>query len=136
MKVMHFAFTDNSGKNTYLPHNHIENCIVYTGTHDNNTTMGWFENDISQKQRNAFFAYLGHKVTNRNVPWEMIRIAMGSVAKTAIIPMQDLLNLGSEARMNHPAKIIGNWKWRLKQSQINNKLAEQLAKITHLYGRA
>jgi 4-alpha-glucanotransferase len=136
MKVLHFAFSDTSGKNTYLPHNHIENCIVYTGTHDNNTTLGWFKNDLSTKQKNALIEYLGHKVSGNDVSWEMIRMAMSSVAKTAIIPMQDLLNLGSEARMNHPAKILGNWNWRMKQNQINNKLANQLAKITELYGRA
>ncbi|MBN2590156.1 MAG: 4-alpha-glucanotransferase [Sedimentisphaerales bacterium] len=135
MKVLHFAFSDTSGKNTYQPHNYIENCIVYTGTHDNNTTMGWFKNDLSSKQKNVLFTYLGHKVSGKDVSWEMIRMAMNSVAKTTIIPMQDLLCLGSEARMNHPAKIRGNWKWRLKQSQINNKLANQLAKITELYGR-
>ncbi len=136
MKVLHFAFSDTSGKNTYLPHNHIENCIVYTGTHDNNTTLGWFKNDLSTRQKNALIEYLGHEVSGNEVSWEMIRIAMSSVAKTAIIPMQDLLNLGTEARMNHPAKIIGNWNWRMKQNQINIKLANQLAKITELYGRA
>ena len=135
MKVLHFAFSDTTGKNTYLPHNYIENCIVYTGTHDNNTTTGWFKNDLSPKQKAALFAYLGRKVSGKDISWELIKMAMGSVAKTAIIPMQDLLSLSSEARMNHPAKTRGNWNWRLKQSQIDNKTADKLAKITELYGR-
>jgi 4-alpha-glucanotransferase len=135
MKVLQFAFGDISGKNTYLPHNHIENCIVYTGTHDNNTTRGWFENDIAPMQKNALFSYLGHKVSKKDAPWELIRLAMASVARTAIIPMQDLLALGAESRMNHPAKILGNWKWRMKKNQINNQLADRLAKMTQLYGR-
>lgn len=136
MKVLHFAFGDTTGKNTYLPHNHIENCIVYTGTHDNNTTRGWFEKDMSPGQKNTLFSYLGHKASGEDVPWELIRMAMASVARTAIIPMQDLLTLGAEARMNHPAKIRENWKWRMKENQINNRLADRLADMTQIYGRA
>ena len=135
MKVLHFAFGDTSGKNTYQPHNYIENCIVYTGTHDNNTTLGWFRKDLSSKHKSVLFTYLGHKISNKDITWELIRMAMSSVAKTAIVPMQDLLNLDAEARMNHPAKTKGNWNWRLKQNQINNKLASQIAKITELFGR-
>jgi len=136
MKVLHFAFGDTSGKNSYLPHNYIENCIVYTGTHDNDTTLGWFKNDLSLKQKNALFAYLGHQVSGKDISWELIRMAMDSVAKTVIVPMQDLLSLDQDARMNHPAKKQGNWQWRLKQNQASSKLANQLAKITELYGRA
>ncbi len=136
MKILHFAFSDTSGKNPYLPHNHIENCIVYPGTHDNNTTIGWFEKELKANQKKALFEYLGHKFSGRELPWVLIRMAMASVAETAIIPMQDLLGLGPEARMNYPAKIQGNWKWRMKKGQVNDKLANQLAKLTELYGRA
>jgi 4-alpha-glucanotransferase len=136
MKVLHFAFGDTSGKNPHLPHNHIENCIVYTGTHDNNTTIGWFEKDLNAQQKKILFEYFGHKITRKALPRELIRMAMSSVAETAIIPVQDLLGLGPEARMNYPAKIQGNWKWRLERNQINNKLANHLAKITELFGRA
>lgn len=136
MKILHFAFSDTSGKNPYLPHNHIENCIVYPGTHDNNTTIGWFEKELSVKQKKILFEYLGHKYSTRELPWVLIRMSLGSVAETAIIPMQDLLGLGPEARMNYPAKIQGNWRWRLKKNQINDRLANELAKLTELYGRA
>ena len=135
MKVLLFAFEDTLGENQYLPHNHIENCIVYTGTHDNNTVRGWFEKEADEKQKKALFTYLGRKITAKELPWEMVKLAMNSVAETAIIPMQDVLGLGSEARMNHPAKIRGNWKWRLKKDQISKKLANQLAEITQLYRR-
>lgn len=136
MKILHFAFSDTSGNNPYLPHNHIENSIVYPGTHDNNTTIGWFEKELSAKQKKVLFEYLGQKVSTRELPWVLIRMSLGSVAETAIIPMQDLLGLGPEARMNYPAKIQGNWKWRLKKGQVNNRLANELAKLTELYGRA
>ncbi|MBN1973596.1 MAG: 4-alpha-glucanotransferase [Sedimentisphaerales bacterium] len=135
MKVLQFAFGDTSGRNPYQPHNHIENCIVYTGTHDNNTTRGWFEKEATPKQKRILFEYLGHRVSKKEASWELIRMAMASTARTAIIPMQDLLGLGAEARMNHPAKILGNWKWRLEKNQISGKLADKLAKITELYGR-
>ena len=122
-------------KITYLPHNHIENCIVYTGTHDNNTTRGWFEKDVTVEQKKNLYEYLGHRVSKNNIAIELIRMAMASAANTAIIPMQDILGLGAEARMNHPAKIIGNWQWRMKKNQINNTLADRMAKLTQLYGR-
>jgi 4-alpha-glucanotransferase len=135
MKVLHFAFGNGSGKNTYLPHNHIENCIVYTGTHDNNTTRGWFEKDVTVEQKKNLYEYFGHRVSKNNIAIELIRMAMVSAANTAIIPMQDILGLGAEARMNHPAKIVGNWQWRMKTNQINNTLADRMAKLTQLYGR-
>ena len=136
MKVLLFAFDKTLGKNQYLPHNHIENCVVYTGTHDNNTVRGWFEKEAGSKQKKALFSYLGREVKAKELPWELIRLAMGSVAKTVIIPMQDVLGLGPEARMNRPARKRGNWKWRLRKGQISEQLAKQLAEITKIYGRA
>ena len=136
MKVLQFAFNDNHGKNSFLPHNHFENCVVYTGTHDNNTIRGWFSIEASNEQKKNLFAYLGRKVPIRELNWEMIKLAMSSVAKTAIVPVQDILNLPSDARMNNPAKTRSNWGWRLKEKQITAKFANKLAKVTSVYGRA
>ena len=135
MKVLLFAFDDSSDNNPYLPQNHIENCVVYTGTHDNNTAKGWFEKEATAKQKKNLFAYLGREITAQELPWELIRFAMASVAGTVIIPVQDVLGLGSEARMNRPAKKQGNWRWRLQKGQISDRLAERLVKITKEYGR-
>jgi len=136
MKVLLFAFDDLSGKNPYLPHNHIKNCVVYTGTHDNNTIKGWFEKEATVRQKKALFAYLGRKLPTEELPTELIRLAMASVARTIVIPMQDVLGLGKETRMNRPAKRRGNWKWRLWRGQISKQQAIQLAKMTKIYGRA
>ncbi len=136
MKVLLFAFDDVTGQNAYLPHHHVENAVVYTGTHDNNTVRGWFEKEATSKQKKALFAYLGRQLATGDLPREFVRMAMQSVALTTIIPMQDLLGLGNEARMNHPAKKRGNWRWRLKTGQvINNTVADELGKLTQLYGR-
>jgi 4-alpha-glucanotransferase len=135
MKVLLFAFDDLSGKNPYLPHNHTQNFVVYTGTHDNNTIKGWFEKEARSKQKHALFAYLGQKVEAEKLSWELIRMAMNSVANTAIIPMQDILGLGSQARMNYPSKTKGNWRWQLENGQISTILAKRLRKITQLYNR-
>ena len=103
MVVLHFAFDGDPARNPYMPHNYVENLIVYTGTHDNNTTRGWFEKDIKPQTRQNVFNYLGRRVPASEISWELMRVAMGSVAKIAIIPMQDVLGLGAAARMNFPA---------------------------------
>jgi 4-alpha-glucanotransferase len=133
--VLHFAFDGDPARNPYLPHNYTENLIVYTGTHDNNTTRGWFEKDASPQTRRNLFDYLGHRVPASQVSWELIRMAMGSVAKIAVIPMQDVLGLGAAARMNLPAKPKGNWQWRMRPSLTTPRLAEKLRKLTAAYGR-
>ncbi len=136
MKVLQFAFGDRTGKNPFLPHNYTENYIVYTGTHDNNTTLGWFKNEISLDGKKNLAAYLGRKVSSRNINREMIRLAMSSVARTAIIPIQDYLNIGSEGRMNNPSTRKGNWRWQLKPRLLTRKLAKQIYDIASVYGRA
>jgi 4-alpha-glucanotransferase len=136
MVVLHFAFDGDPARNPYLPHNYTENLIVYTGTHDNNTTRGWFEKDIKSQTRRSLFGYLGHKVPASQVSWELMRVAMGSVAKIAIIPMQDVLGLGAAARMNLPARPEGNWRWRMRPGQTTGPLAEKLRRLTAAYGRA
>lgn len=134
--VLHFAFDGDPARNPYLPHNYTENLIVYTGTHDNNTTRGWFEKDAGPQTRRNLFDYLGHKVPASQVPWELMRLAMASVAKIAIVPMQDVLGLGAAARMNLPARPKGNWRWRMRPGQTTPRLAEKLRRLTAAYGRA
>lgn len=134
MRILLFAFGDDA-RNPYLPHNHVKNCVVYTGTHDNNTVRGWFKNEASPEQVRRVFSYIGKKVTMRNVHQEFVRLAMMSVANTAIIPMQDILGLGSEARMNRPASTEGNWQWRLLPGQLTPSVAHKLADTTQTYGR-
>ena len=135
MRVLLFAFGDDA-TNPCLPHNHVKNCVVYTGTHDNNTVRGWFENEASQEQLRRVSAYIGRKVTARSIHKEFVRLAMMSIANTAITPMQDILGLGSEARMNRPASIRGNWQWRFLPRQLTSSAADRLADVTERYGRA
>ena len=135
MRVLQFGFDGQSVKNPHCPHNHVENCLVYTGTHDNNTTRGWYEKEATPEQKKRLTEYLGHRVTAKTVREEMIRLAMASVAKVAIIPMQDVLGLGLEARMNRPARTRGNWLWRMRKDQATAALAKDLKKMVEIYGR-
>lgn len=132
MKVLQFAF-DADGDSDYLPHNYTENSVVYTGTHDNDTTVGWFWS-MSRKDRNFAKRYLNFK-GNKNVEWEFIRAALSSVANTAIIPMQDYLGLGKEARINIPSTLGENWKWRMRKGQTSDELAQRIYDISKLYAR-
>jgi 4-alpha-glucanotransferase len=135
MRVLHFALGGDPARNPHMPHNHITNAIVYTGTHDNNTTRGWFDKELNRADRQRLFSYLGHQVAAKDVAWELTRVAMASVAKLAIIPMQDVLGLGSAARMNFPAKTTGNWRWRMRDGQLGTPLAKRLRELTQLHGR-
>ncbi len=135
MKVLLFAF-DGDAANPYLPHNHLPNCVLYTGTHDNNTVRGWFEKEANPEDLKRLFRYLGREVSAGEVSWEFIRLAMMSVAKMALVPIQDFLGLGAEARMNTPSSTDGNWKWKLLPGQITPVHAEKLRELTEIYGRA
>ncbi|MDH5386631.1 MAG: 4-alpha-glucanotransferase, partial [Candidatus Aminicenantes bacterium] len=130
MKVLLFAFGEDDPLHPYLPHTYEENCVVYTGTHDNNTVRGWFKREAKPVEKKRIFRYIGRKVKKREIHWEFIRLAMQSVAKTAIIPMQDVLGLGEEARMNLPATGKGNWEWRLLPEQITSQLAKKISDMT------
>ncbi len=130
MKVLQFAFNGDQQAHPYLPHNYIENCVVYTGTHDNNTIKGWFENDAADEEKHNIEKYLKHKITKSKLPWDLITLAMQSKANTAIIPTQDLLGLGSCARMNTPGTTDANWQWRMKKSAISSSLIEELKVLT------
>jgi len=135
MRLLIFAFGGNMADNPYLPHNLRNKCVIYTGTHDNNTIRGWFEEEITPSEKMHLLRYIGRDVGPQEIAWEMIRLAMMSVAATAIFPMQDIMGLGSEARMNRPATPKGNWKWRLAPDSLTPDLARRLRDITETYGR-
>ena len=130
MKILLFAFDGELEGHPYIPENYTENCVVYTGTHDNNTVRGWFETDASEETKEKLFGYIGHKVSAEQLPWEMIALAMNSLANTTIFPVQDVLALGPQARMNIPGTTIGNWKWRMSPGALTDSLAEKLAHLT------
>lgn len=131
MKVLQFAF-EGGAKNPYLPHNYEKSCVVYTGTHDNDTTAGWLAG-LSKETRARLEQYLG--LSARAQPWDLIRAAWASTADTAIVPMQDLLGLDGSARMNTPSTIGRNWHWRMAAGAASPELAAHLREITALYGR-
>jgi len=133
MKILQFAF-GSGPDNPFLPFNYSRNCLVYTGTHDNDTTVGWFSQLNSQEQA-AIEEYLGC-ICSDGIHWDFIRLALSSIANQAIIPVQDLLGLGSEARMNYPSKPEGNWAWRYSAGALNQQLRDRLKSLTHCYGRA
>ncbi len=136
MKVLQFAFDGEPQTNPHIPPNHIENCVVYTGTHDNNTTRGWFGKEADREQKKRLNEYLGHRVSSNNVHWQFIRMAMDSVAGLAIIPVQDVLGLPETARMNRPSSKKGNWLWRLPPGRLNSKHIRKLKQLTKAYSRA
>jgi 4-alpha-glucanotransferase len=131
MKVLQFAWSDPT--NSFLPHNHGTNSIVYTGTHDNNTTIGWWAHEVGDDTRNFIQTYLEREVQEIN--WRMIQVAMMSAAHTAIFPMQDILNLGAESRMNTPGIEQGNWTWRFTSDAFEHDGKRRLAHLTGLYQR-
>ena len=134
MKVLEFAF-DSREESDYLPHNYERNCVVYTGTHDNDTILGWFQS-INTSDRTLALNYLNKKSGNTvNINWDFIRLAMQSVASLCIIPIQDYLGLKSEARINIPSTLGENWKWRLKEEELKKELLIKIRKMTKLYGR-
>lgn len=133
MKVLQFAYGDDPG-NPHLPFNYPRNCLVYTGTHDNNTTVGWFDQLAPQEQERVA-EYLGC-ICGDGIHWDLIRQALGSVAQQAIIPLQDLMGLGAEARMNFPGKGEGNWAWRYRAELLTPELGDRLKQLTQRFGRA
>jgi 4-alpha-glucanotransferase len=133
MKILQFAFGGDAG-NPYLPFNYPRNCIAYTGTHDNDTMVGWF-NQLSDYERENVFRYLGH-VSPEGIHWDFIRLALSSVANQAIVPVQDLLGLGTEARMNFPSKAEDNWEWRYRADALTDSLRDRLKLMTYTFGRA
>jgi 4-alpha-glucanotransferase len=135
MKVLLFAFGDDNPQNPYLPHMYEQNCVVYTGTHDNNTVRGWFEHEATEEEKRRVFKYLGHAIQAGEINWEFIRLIMDSAADTVIIPIQDVIGLGVEARMNVPSTVQGNWRFRFSWDQVSDSMKEKLLEITKKYGR-
>ena len=133
LKILQFAFS-NGWDHPYLPLNYPRNCIVYTGTHDNDTTISWFEK-LSEQEKDNTLAYISC-TSSEGIHWDLIRLALSSVADGAIIPLQDILGLGSEARMNNPGKNEGNWVWRYHSEALTEELRDRLKIITQTYGRA
>jgi 4-alpha-glucanotransferase len=132
MKVLQFAFSGGP-ENNYLPHNFNQNCVVYTGTHDNDTTQGWYEK-ASDHERDFVRRYC--RIDGKNVHWDMIKLSLQSTADMAIIPFQDVIGLGSESRMNFPGTREGNWEWRFTWDQIGPEPATKLLELNTLYGRS
>jgi 4-alpha-glucanotransferase len=130
MKVMQFAFSGPD--NPFLPHNYVSNCAAYTGTHDNDTALGWFENAAPHERE---FAQRYLRVDGSDFAWDLIRTVWGSVADIAITPMQDVLSLGSEARMNFPSKLGDNWEWRMREEDMSEDLSVRLRELNWMYFR-
>jgi 4-alpha-glucanotransferase len=142
MRILQFAFGGDA-KNQDLPHNYIKNCVAFTGTHDNDTTVGWFNSEAGkgsgrdteqiEKERAYCLNYLNSD--GAEIQWDFIRAVWASVANTAVAPMQDLLGLGNEARMNLPASTSGNWSWQCRENDFSEEIAERLKDMTEIYGR-
>lgn len=142
MRILQFAFGDDPQAPTFRPHNFPSNCVVYTGTHDNDTTVGWFRSQAGQgstrtaeqvaAERDTALRYLGTDGTR--IHWDMIRLALASVADTAIVPLQDVLGLNTESRMNLPGTVQGNWRWRFTSDMLRG-CSERLADLTAIYER-
>jgi 4-alpha-glucanotransferase len=143
MRILQFAFGGDAA-NRDLPHNYQRNVVVYTGTHDNDTTVGWFvagagkgsTRDAAQVERERKFCLDYLNSDGAEINWDFIRAALASVADTAIIPLQDVLGLGNDARMNLPASTKGNWDWRFRRGTLTTQVSARLRHLTELYGRA
>ncbi len=143
MRVLQFAFMSGTSDDVHLPHNYPRNCVVYTGTHDNETVLGWFKGDCDaattlsvedrKRERARALRYIG--TDGQEINWDLIRLASMSVANTAIFPLQDVLGLGNEARMNTPATVSGNWSWRFTKDAPLEASGNRLGELTALYGR-
>jgi 4-alpha-glucanotransferase len=143
MRVLQFAFISGQADDIHLPHNYPRNCVAYTGTHDNETVVGWFSGEdrkattisgaAQEKERRRALAYTG--TDGSEINWDLIRLASMSVANTVIFPLQDVLGLGNEARMNTPATVSGNWTWRLRSDMLAEAPRDRLAELTAVYGR-
>lgn len=132
MKILQFAF-DSREESDYLPHNYESNSIAYTGTHDNDTTLGWYDK-LNRRDKAFARKYLNIR-SRRDIPWAFIRAALSSVSATCVIPMQDYLELGTKARINMPSTLGTNWKWRMLPGQFTEELAGKIYDMTRLYGR-
>jgi 4-alpha-glucanotransferase len=134
MRILQFGFTDR-GSHLYLPHRYVPNTVAYTGTHDNNTTLGWWREDASEAERAHVQTYLQTIEHDGDIVWAMMRAAARSVANVCVFPMQDVLHLGSEARMNTPSAGAGNWTWRYNLHAVHPDFASKLAALMEMTDR-
>jgi 4-alpha-glucanotransferase len=132
MRILEYGFGGDA-RNRDLPHNYEPHTVAYTGTHDNDTVMGWFAG-LDEKTREHVLGYLGLG-ENEAINWSMIRALYASIADTVIVPMQDVLGLGSESRMNTPATTEGNWRWRMEEGALTDEIGQRLSRLSELYGR-
>lgn len=132
MRILQFGF-GNRGAHNYLPHRFETNAVVYTGTHDNNTTLGWWQNDATEEEKVAVETYVG--VADDGPAWSLIRLASTSVADICLFPLQDVIGIGSEGRMNVPSAATGNWSWRFRQEALTSNVAKKLSAISDLTDR-
>jgi 4-alpha-glucanotransferase len=131
MRILQFAFAGGA-KDPFLPHNYTQNCVVYTGTHDNDTVRGWYER-VEEEEKDFYRRYLNRD--GNDVSWDLIRASWGSVAMFSLAPLQDFLSLGNEARMNYPGNPSGNWSWRMPSECLDEALVERIHEVNSLYGR-
>ncbi len=131
MRILQFGFASD-GKDAFLPHNYVRNCVVYTGTHDNDTALGWFRS-APERERQAALAYVG--TDGSDFSWDLIRWLFASVADTAVVPLQDVLSLGTEARMNYPSRLGGNWSWRFDRNALRSEIRARLRQMAVSYAR-
>ena len=122
-------------ENPHIPHNYSATLAAYSGTHDNNTALGWYRDDASEEERNTLGRYLGRMPDEKEVPDIIVRMVLSSVAQRAIIPLQDYLGLGSEARMNTPATPSGNWEWRADELSFTEEFSIRIKQLSEIYGR-
>jgi 4-alpha-glucanotransferase len=137
MKVFEFAFDsrDTGSANDYLPHNYINNCVAYTGTHDNETLVGWYKGILDVERKTAR-EYINDKYTSdEELYWNFIAEVMKSHAGMAVVPMQDYLGLDNDCRMNQPSTVGKNWRWRVTKEQLSDKLQTEIRTLTKRYGR-
>jgi len=133
MRILQFGFGEEQRDNPHRPYNFIKNCVAYTGTHDNDTTAGWFADKTTRESGKEALVYMGS--AGGSPVWDFIRLALASVADTVILPMQDILELGSDARMNTPSTKGNNWNWRMTEDAVMPELAVKLRDMVHCYGR-
>ena len=134
MRILQFGFAEKGG-HLYLPHRYVANTVVYTGTHDNNTTLGWWREGATALERENVQIYVGEVRDDREIGWKMMRLAAGSVASVCIFPLQDILVLGSESRMNTPSAPQGNWAWRFGMNDLKPQTAAGLAQLSEMTDR-
>jgi len=135
MKVLLFAFGGDISTHSYIPENYPERCIAYTGTHDNNTIHGWVKHDATETEKENLLKYFGEKIENKNLHWEFIKRIINSKAATVIFPLQDILGLGEETRMNCPGTKEDNWQWRLSEKSLRKDVMKRMKELTKKSGR-